>query len=160
MPDITYRLAQPWTVSAWINTDEPLTLESLRGRVIVLHAFQMLCPGCVSHSIPQAKKIQAAFPADKLAVVGLHTVFEHHEAMNAVALRAFVHEYRLSFPIGIDQPAHNDPVPTTMRAYGFEGTPSLVLIDKSGRIRMHHFGQMDDLRVGAIIGQLLTEPAL
>lgn len=159
MSDITYTLAKPWTVSAWLNIDEALTPESLRGRVIVLHAFQMLCPGCVSHGIPQAKKIQAAFPVDKLIVVGLHTVFEHHEAMNAIALRAFVHEYRLSFPIGIDQPNPNNPVPETMRAYGFEGTPSLVLIDKAGRIRVHHFGQMDDLRVGAVIGQLLTEPA-
>jgi hypothetical protein len=45
-----------------------------------------------------------------------------------------------------------------MRAYRFEGTPSLVVIDRNGGIRLRHFGQMDDLRLGAVIGQLLTEP--
>jgi len=151
--------AQPWQVGQWLNVREPLTLESLRGRVVVLHAFQMLCPGCVSHGIPQAKAIHAASPPDKLRVIGLHTVFEHHEAMTPLALEAFVHEYRLRFPIGIDQPAADSPIPLTMRAYGLEGTPSLILIDKAGCIRLQHFGQMDDLRVGAVIGQLLTEPA-
>jgi hypothetical protein len=153
-----YELAQPWTVSEWINTSEPLTLESLRGQVVVLHVFQMLCPGCVSHGIPQAKAIHNAFPSDRLKVIGLHSVFEHHDAMTPAALKAFVYEYRLRFAIGIDQPDSRDPIPLTMRAYGLEGTPTLILIDKGGHIRLNHFGQIDDLRVGAVLGQLLTEP--
>jgi hypothetical protein len=152
--------APDWHVSQWFNTTQPLTLAALKGSVTVLHAFQMLCPGCVSHGIPQAKAIRAAFPADRLAVIGLHTVFEHHEAMGPVALKAFLHEYRLGFPVGIDEAdPDGNPVPLTMQAYRLQGTPSLILIDKLGRIRLHHFGQIDDLRVGAAIGQLLTEAA-
>ncbi|GAB2907281.1 redoxin domain-containing protein [Paralcaligenes ginsengisoli] len=153
----SYEQAQPWSISQWLNTVTPISLESLRGKVTVLHAFQMLCPGCVSHGIPQAKLIHTAFPSDKVQVIGLHSVFEHHEAMTPVALQAFVHEYRLGFPIGIDQADPADPIPLTMRAYRLQGTPSLILIDKAGYIRLHHFGQIDDLRVGAVIGQLLTE---
>ena len=37
-------------VESWFNTREPLTLADLRGRVVLLHAFQMLCPGCVAHN--------------------------------------------------------------------------------------------------------------
>lgn len=159
MGSMAYEHAKPWSISQWLNTPNAITLESLRGRVVVLHAFQMLCPGCVSHGLPQAKAIYAAFPPDKVKVIGLHSVFEHHDAMTPVALKAFVHEYRLGFPIGIDQPDAVDPIPLTMRAYGLEGTPTLILIDKSGYIRLNHFGQLDDLRVGAVIGQLLTEPA-
>lgn len=156
MNDISYEQAPGLKVSQWLNTKD-ISLESLRGRVIVLHAFQMLCPACVAHAIPQAKAIHQAFPPDRLCVIGLHTVFEHHDAMAPVALQAFVHEYRLSFPIGIDQAAPDNPIPVTMQAYRLQGTPSLILIDKTGHIRLHHFGHLDDLHVGAAIGQLLTE---
>lgn len=155
----SYQHAAPWRISQWLNTPDDITLESLMGRVVVVHAFQMLCPGCVSHGIPQAKAIHHAFPPDKLRVVGLHTVFEHHDAMGPVSLKAFMHEYRISFPVGIDQPSPDGPIPLTMQAYGLQGTPSLILIDQKGNIRLHHFGQLDDLHVGAAIGQLLTEGA-
>ncbi len=145
-------------VGRWLNTDEAIDLEGLKGTIVVLHAFQMLCPGCVSHGIPQAKAIHAAFPPGRVRVIGLHTVFEHHEAMGEVALKAFLHEYRIKFPVGIDQPdPKGNPIPLTMQAYRLQGTPSLMILDQAGDIRLHHFGALDDLRVGAVIGQLLGE---
>ncbi len=143
----------------WLNTKQALTLEALRGRVVVLHAFQMLCPGCVAHGIPQTREIQRQFDPREVAVIGLHSVFEHHEVMTPAALRVFVHENRLTFPIAVDRPGIGDewPLPRTMRAYGLQGTPSLVIIDKEGRIRAHHFGQVSDLQVGATLGRLLGE---
>ena len=41
--------APPWTTREWFNTGEALHLAGLRGNVVVLHAFQMLCPACVHH---------------------------------------------------------------------------------------------------------------
>ena len=149
--------APPLRVASWLNTDHPLVLDSLRGRVIVLHAFQMLCPGCVSHGLPQAQRVQDSFSPDEVTVIGLHTVFEHHAAMTRVALEAFVHEYRFTFPIGIDQPAEQGGVPVTMQAYALRGTPSLVLVDRTGHIRMHEFGQVPDLALGAAIASLMAE---
>ena len=70
----------------WFNTAEAPALERLRGRVVVIEAFQMLCPGCVSHGIPQAQRIHDTFPREEVVVLGLHTVFEHHAAMTPVAL--------------------------------------------------------------------------
>ncbi|ACI91398.1 thiol-disulfide isomerase and thioredoxins [Afipia carboxidovorans OM5] len=146
-------------ISQWFNTDTPLTLAQLRGRVVVLHAFQMLCPGCVQGGIPQAQRIANLFSPDKVAVIGLHTVFEHHDAMTPVALKAFLHEYRITFPVGVDVPGECTPIPQTMAAYGMQGTPTLILIDRAGRIRKHGFGAEDDLRVGADIALLTAEPA-
>lgn len=146
-----------WEVSEWLNTPEPVTLAGLRGRVVVLHTFQMLCPGCVSHGIPQAIRIHQLFPKEDVAVIGLHTVFEHHEVMGAEALKVFMHEYRVPFPVGIDKAGVSGPVPLTMAAYGLRGTPSLVLFDRQGRVRLSHFGQVDDLQLGAAIGQLIAE---
>lgn len=150
--------APPWQTTAWLNTDEPLDLGQLRGRVVVLHAFQMLCPGCVSHGIPQAQRVAELFARAPLTVVGLHTVFEHHEAMGVESLRAFVHEYRIRFPVGVDAPGPDgDPLPRTMRAYDMQGTPTIVLIDAQGRRRRQVFGAHDDLLLGAEIGTLLAE---
>lgn len=159
MSDGHYTPAPPLQVAQWFNTEQPLTLQRLRGRVVLLHAFQMLCPGCVAQALPQAQRVHQAFTHQPLAVVGLHTVFEHHAAQgSAAALTAFIHEYRLGFPIGLDQPdPHGGAIPLTMQALNLRGTPSLVLLDGHGRIRAHHFGQIDDLLLGTMLGQLLTE---
>ncbi len=147
-------------VTDWLNTPQPLTLEMLRGRVVVLHAFQMLCPGCVSTGLPQVQRVYETFSPDDVAVIGLHTVFEHHAAMTRVSLEAFVHEYRLSFPIGIDQAAPQGDVPLTMQAYAMRGTPSLVLIDAAGNLRLHEFGHVPDMALGAAIAQLVAQRAV
>ena len=144
-------------VSRWFNTTAPITLAGLRGRVVALHTFQMLCPGCITHGLPQATRLRRMFDERDLAVIGLHTVFEHHAVMTEQALGVFIHEYRLAFPIGVDLPGISNPLPRTMQKYALRGTPSLLLIDRSGRLRMSHFGQIEDLQLGAAIGQLLAE---
>lgn len=153
------RPAPPWTTREWFNTGEALHLADLRGRVVVLHAFQMLCPACVHHGLPQAQRLQATFGAAGVAVIGLHTVFEHHAAMTPVSLQAFLHEYRIRFPVGVDAPSTDprEPIPLTMQAYGLQGTPSLVLIDRHGHLRQHTFGAVEDLALGAAIATLVAE---
>ncbi|MGB0134006.1 redoxin domain-containing protein [Dokdonella sp.] len=152
-------LAPEIEASDWLNTDRPLSLAGLRGRVVVLHAFQMLCPGCVSHGLPQARRIREVFSEEDVAVIGLHTVFEHHDVMGADALRVFVHEYRIGFPVGIDKAAGNGGIPLTMQNYALRGTPSLLLIDRRGHLRLNHFGRIDDLQMGALIGQWVNDSA-
>ncbi len=143
-------------VAGWINTKEPLTLAGLRDRVVVLLAFQMLCRGCVEHALPQAKKIRERFRPDQVAVIGLHSVFEHHDAMTPAALAAFQHEYRWPFPIAIDRPDGTDQ-PKTMAAYEMRGTPTLLIFDRAGRLRRHYFGRPDDMMLAAEIAALAIE---
>jgi hypothetical protein len=149
------RSARPWQVDAWFNTSVPLSLEALRGRVVVVLAFQMLCPGCVAHALPLATRVHQQFPREQVAMIGLHTVFEHHDAMTPTALAAFLHEYRIGFPVGVDRADGAGPVPATMRAYSMRGTPTWLLFDPLGRLRAQWFGDVDALRLGAGIGTLL-----
>lgn len=142
-------------VERWFNADEPISLEQCRGKVVLLCAFQMLCPACVTHTIPQAQRLHALAHGTDLVVLGLHTVFEHHAAMTAVALEAFLHEYRVSFPVGVDRPAPAGPIPRTMAAYRMRGTPSTVVIDRAGRLVRHAFGAEDDLALGLVLGEVL-----
>ena len=155
--------APGWSISRWLNADDGLTLASLRGRVVFLHAFQMLCPGCVQHAVPQSLKVAAAFAGTDLAVVGLHTVFEHHNVMGPEALAVYLHENRIAYPVGVDAYRDDDParhpLPLTMQAYAMQGTPTLCLIDRRGHLRQQRFGLIDDLRLGAEIATLLAEPA-
>lgn len=152
------RPAPPLKVAHWLNAQTPLSLDAMRGRVVFVVAFQMLCPGCVSHGLPQAQRVRAAFAEDDVEVIGLHTVFEHHEAQGSKeALAAFLHEYRIGFPVGIDAPSAGGGTPVTMRAYNMQGTPTTILIDREGRLRLQKFGHLDDLHLGASIATLLGE---
>jgi peroxiredoxin len=150
-------LAPELRVERWFNTDGPITLAGLRGKIVVIHAFQMLCPGCVAHAIPQAKRLHQLTQGTDLVVLGLHTVFEHHAAMTPVALEAFLHEYRIAFPVGVDQASDGGPVPRTMAAYGLRGTPSTLVIDREGYLVRHSFGAEDDLAFGMLLGLAMNQ---
>lgn len=147
-------------VSEWFNTSTPLTLAALKGKAVFLHAFQLLCPGCVAQAIPQIQRIERAFAGSDLQIVGLHTVFEHHAAMAPVTLGAFLHEYRLKSPVGVDLADDRLGIPVTMQRYGFRGTPSSVLIGRDGTILHQTFGVEDDLVLGARIAMALAAPAV
>ena len=56
-----------------------------------------------------------------------------------------------------DTPAARGPIPLTMQAYELGGTPSVVLIDRQGRIRLNQLGRVDDMALGALIGELMAD---
>jgi hypothetical protein len=152
------RPAPEWVTQQWLNSETPLTLAGLRGRVILAGAFQMLCPGCVSELIPQLRQAHTLFKGAEVSVLGLHAVFEHHDAMGPVSLKAFLHENRVAFPVAIDQPQMpRTPIPSTMEIYAMQGTPTMLLIDRMGDLRRQTFGHIPDLQLGAEIMALLNE---
>ncbi len=142
-------------VTEWIGTPPAATLAELRGQVLAIEAFQMLCPGCVLHGLPQATRLGQIFGPD-LVVLGLHTVFEHHDAMQVPSLRAFLYEFRIPFPVAVDRP-QGSGLPATMERLALHGTPSLLLVDRQGELRWKSLGTVDDLRLGALVAQLVTE---
>jgi hypothetical protein len=77
--------------------------------------------------------------------------------MQEKSLRAFLHEFRVKFPIGIDQPSVGMDIPQTMNLYQMRGTPTWIIIDKKGELKLHSFGQMEDLFLGAEISRLAFE---
>ncbi|MET0344115.1 MAG: TlpA disulfide reductase family protein [Polyangiales bacterium] len=151
------QVAPPLVVAQWFNSPAPIELASLRGRVVLIYAFQMLCPGCVQFTIPQAKEVHAEFDSERLVVLGLHTVFEDHDRMTPQALEEFIAENQLRFPIGVDMP--DARLPKTMKAYDMQGTPTVVIIDAEGRRRVQHFGHVTDLQLSATLNALIAEAA-
>ncbi len=142
--------------SAWVNVDTPPTLQGLKGKVVVVAAFQQHCPGSLKHSLPQAARLAASFSDDEVAVIGLNTPFEQTEKQDKTALEAFVAEHHLSFPIALDK-TNGKSLPETMEAYEIQGTPTLLIFDRQGRLRRHYLGQVDDFRLGAEVMALTIE---
>jgi thiol-disulfide isomerase/thioredoxin len=138
------------------NAPEAPTLGKLKGTVVVLVGFQMLCPGSLRHALPQAQRLARAFNAEEVAVLGLHMVFENHKDMTPSLLEPFLKAERITIPILVDQPGESG-VPKTMEAYAIQGTPTLLIFDRQGRLRRHYLGAVDDARLGAEIMALVLE---
>lgn len=144
-------MAAELVVSRWFNTTDAITLAGLRGRPVFLHAFQLLCPGCLSAALPQVERIERIFSRTDIAIIGLHTVFELHDRMTPAILQEFLKEKEIRYPVGVDQPGERADLPVTMKTYQLQGTPSSVVIGRDGRIRHQVFGVEEDLIVGARI---------
>ena len=96
------------------------------------------------------------FSPEGVAVLGLHTVFEHYAAITPVSLKAFAFEYKLRVPIGIDEPGLGH-LPKTRQSYGLFGTSSLVANDAMWRLRGNYFRSASDLQIGYQIANFLSE---
>ena len=70
----------------------------------------------------------------------------------------FQKEYNWPFPIGIDKPDGVRP-PKTFATYQMQGTPSLLVFDRAGRLRRHYFGHPDDMMIAAEVMSLAIEDA-
>ena len=144
-------------VAAWLNTDVPPTLKDLKGKVVVLAAFQQHCPGSLKHGLPQATRLAKAFNDDEVVIIGLNTPFEQTETQTKAALEAFIAEHGLSFPVALDKVGDKGSLPKTMETYEIQGTPTILVFDRQGRLRRHYLGQVDDLRIGAEVMALTIE---
>ena len=142
----------------WLNTDAAMTLAGLKGRVVVMSVFQMLCPGSIKHALPQAARLARGFEESEVQVIGLHSVFEDHDKQGPEALAAFVADNELPFPVAVDASDEGD-LPRTFMSYEVQGTPTVLIFDRQGRLRRHYLGQVDDIRIGAEVMALALEDA-
>ena len=150
--------APEWRVSEWINGD-PGSVAQQKGRVLVLHFFQMWCPGCNEFTIPVMQRWQDMWgDREDFMIVSIHTVFEGHEYQTPERLRKFLRRKGIWHPVGIDAYAKlQDEVPVTMQRYKTTGTPQVVLIDKEGLLVFSHFGEFHIPTVEFLVERLLKE---
>jgi thiol-disulfide isomerase/thioredoxin len=109
----------------WINTDGPLTLAGLRGRIVVLDFWTFCCINCI-RVLEELRPIEARFAAE-LVVVGVHSPKFPHEADHAALRRAVARHH-------ITHPVLDDPDLETWEQYGIKGWPTVVVIDPEGYV--------------------------
>ncbi len=144
-------------VARWFNANgSPPTLAASKGKVIVVGAFQMHCPGSVRHLLPQLARLHAQFQDEEVAIIGLHTVFEKQDAQTPDQLQAFLQANHFAFPVAIDK-QNGGILSETMDTYELQGTPTVLIFDRQGRLRRHYLGQVDDIRIAAEVMALTIE---
>jgi len=135
-------------VTSWLNSD-PLTLEGLRGRVVLIDFWTYSCINCL-RTLPYVKAWDSAYRRRGLTIVGVHTpefAFEHV----ASNVRKAVSSLGIRYPVAID----NDY--ETWNAYSNQYWPAKYLIDRRGHVRYAHFGEGEYEETEMLIRRLLAE---
>jgi cytochrome c biogenesis protein CcdA/thiol-disulfide isomerase/thioredoxin len=135
----------------WLNTpsNRPLTLASLRGRVVLVDFWTYTCINCI-RTLPYLKAWDASYRKDGLTIVGVHTpefAFEHDPGN----VESAIHRFGLRYPVAQDNEMG------TWNAYGNEYWPADYLIDAQGHVRYAAAGEGDYAQTETAIRALLAE---
>ncbi len=132
----------------WLNTDTPLTLESLRGKVVLLDFWTYGCINCI-HIIPDLERLEAEYP-DELVVIGVHSAkFVNESATDNI--RQVILRYELEHPVV------NDRDFEIWQTWGVNAWPTVVLIDPAGNVVGGDSGEGVYAKVAPIMESLVAE---
>lgn len=132
----------------WINS-EPLTLAKLRGQVVLVEFWTFGCYNC-RNTLPSVKDWDARYRERGLTIVGVHTP-ETESEYKLESVRREVPALGIKYAVVTD----NDY--KTWNAYGVEAWPTIVALDKQGRIRWRHVGEGKHDETESVIKVLLSE---
>lgn len=135
------------TGRAWLNTEHPLRLADLRGRIVALDFWTFCCINCL-HVLDELRPLEAEF-ADVLTVVGVHSPKFAHER-DPEALAAAVERY------GVDHPVLDDPDLTTWQAYTARAWPTLAVVDPEGYLVASMAGEGHAQSLRRLLDELVT----
>jgi DNA-binding beta-propeller fold protein YncE len=133
---------------SWLNTDKPLSLQALRGKVVLLDFWTYGCINCI-HIIPELKKLEAKY-ANQLVVIGVHSAKFLNEG-ETENIRKIILRYELEHPVV------NDADYKIWEQYAVRAWPTQVLIDPSGYIIGHYSGEGNQLEIDKKIKETVTE---
>lgn len=133
----------------WLNTDQPLRLAELRGKVVLLDMWTFGCINC-QRVVPYLRDWHERYKESGLIVIGNHyPEFKHERDLNNLTLA--LAELDIPYPVAQD----NDRA--TWSAYQTRFWPTLFLIDKHGHIRYTHIGEGRYPETESAIQALLAE---
>jgi cytochrome c biogenesis protein CcdA/thiol-disulfide isomerase/thioredoxin len=119
-------------ISTWLNSDK-LTLDSLRGKVVLIDFWTYSCINCL-RTLPHLEEWDKLYRSRGLVIVGVHTpefAFEH----DLGNVRQAVAKLGVRYPVALD----NDY--GTWNAYSNQFWPAEYLLDQSGHVRHIHYGE-------------------
>ncbi len=134
----------------WINSP-PLTLESLKGKVVLVDIWTFGCINCI-HALPYVRGWAEKYKDKGLVVVGVHSP-EFPFEKNIGNVRNATKDLKITFPVAVD---NNFAI---WKSFNNEYWPAHYFIDAKGRIRFHHFGEGEYEKSEQVIQQLLAEAA-
>lgn len=140
--------APEFAKGSWINSD-PLTLDKLRGRVVLVEFWTFGCYNC-RNTLPSVKEWDARYRDRGLTIIGVHTPETDSEYS--------LGNVRKEVPaLGVKYPVVTDNDYKTWKAYEVEAWPTIFLLDKQGRVRWLHVGEGRYEETEGVIKTLLAE---
>jgi thiol-disulfide isomerase/thioredoxin len=135
-------------IDTWLNSD-PLTIQQLRGKVVLVDFWTYTCINCI-HVLPYVKTWNQKYKGQGLVVVGVHTP-EFPFERNTDNVKTAIKRFDITFPVAQDNRY------ATWSAYNNQYWPAFYLVDKKGRVVYTHFGESDYDQTEAKIKALLAE---
>jgi len=135
-------------IDRWINS-EPLKIEQLKGKVVLVDFWTYTCINCI-RTLPYLKEWDKKYRDKGLVIVGIHTPEFEFEKKYENVLNA-VNDYQLKYPVAQD----NNYV--TWQLYQNRYWPHKYLIDIDGYIRYDHIGEGAYEETEKMIQALLQE---
>jgi DNA-binding beta-propeller fold protein YncE len=132
----------------WLNTDKPLSLAALKGKIVLLDFWTYGCINCI-HIIPDLKRLEAKY-SNQLVVIGVHSAkFDNEKETENI--RRIIMRYE------IEHPVVNDADFTIWQAYTVRAWPTQVLIDPAGYVVGHIAGEGNYETLDNAIERLIAE---
>ena len=132
----------------WLNTDRPLTLQSLKGRVVLLDFWTYCCINCL-HVLPDLKYLERKY-RDSLTVIGVHSAkFDNEKEIENI--RQAILRYDIEHPVIVDR---NFEV---WEQYAVRAWPTIVVIDPQGYCIGHVAGEGNREALDEAIADLLQQ---
>ncbi|GGP28148.1 thioredoxin family protein [Silvimonas amylolytica] len=135
-------------INQWINSP-PLTLNKLRGKVVLVDFWTYSCINCI-HTLPYVKQWYEKYKDQGLVVVGVHTPEYPYEA-SSNNLQDAIKRYGIHYPVAQD----NDYA--TWNAWQNQFWPAIYLIDAQGKVVYHAVGEGNYADTEAEIQKLLAQ---
>ncbi len=136
-------------ISKWLNTDKPISIKDLRGKVVLVDFWTYTCINCI-RTLPHVTSWYDKYKDQGFIVIGIHTPefeFEHNTGNVLDAIKM----YNIRYPVGQD----NDY--STWNNYNNQYWPAEYLIDANGTIKRTHFGEGEYDEMEMAIRELLKE---
>jgi thiol-disulfide isomerase/thioredoxin len=138
-------------ISAWLNS-EPLTIQSLKGKVVLIDFWTYSCINCI-RTLPYVTSWYEKYKDQGLVIVGVHTPeFEFEKVTDNV--KTAIKRHKITYPVA------QDNLFATWNNYSNRYWPAHYLIDKDGQVRYYHFGEGEYDKMEDAIIQLLEKPGM
>ncbi len=133
---------------SWLNTDQPLSLAALKGKIVLLDFWTYGCINCI-HILPDLRRLEEKYP-NQLVIIGVHSAKFDNEG-ETENIRKIIVRY------DIEHPVVNDADFKIWNAYKIIAYPGLVLINPRGEIVNRWFGEGQFDEIGAEIEKLVSD---
>ncbi len=133
----------------WLNTDKPLSLTDLKGKVVLVDFWTYTCINCI-RTLPYVTSWFDKYKDKGFVVIGVHTP-EFEFEKNTDNVLSAIKQYNIHYPVLQDNNY------TIWQLYSNQYWPAEYLIDSKGMIRHVHFGEGEYDQTEIAIQNLLKE---